>query len=389
MLTTLSLELGDSSADIRALFTTSLGSPYLQELTIQIAPQWQPLVTMTANEAKQSAVQIFNKLPKCLQEQLMATEFYLGALSWQAPSLRVLSAIDGGYLHRVLPTFPKLAHLVLDLWLPKISIDWACELPGLLTLRLNARVGLSGSYLEQDEWSVDLRPMTGLKHFSVTEFLPGKLWLPGSCQLHVGAFAAEAAMRMMYPIGSYIAPWVTRMEISRNAILGQGGTLLQLLGMDLHLDELTLRFEEIGREKEPLTISAASGNILTQAKQVTMHAKDINIDIPSNVNLAWVKVHMVAERLLLLSYKKPEVLLSGRATVMLQYSKTNLGNVHFMWRSIADRLGLSITKRDWKSEGKAMHSLCLSKGLGEDGQFLQAPRICRACMACLAYYGVL
>ncbi len=120
-----------------------------------------------------------------------------------------------------------------------------------------------------------------------------------------------------------------------------------------------------------------------------MYAKDINIVIPSDVELAWVRVGMFAERRLVLSFDKPEDLLSGRALVMLQYRHGNLGNMHIMWQSIAQRLGLRIIKRGWKSEGRVMRELCLSTGSADDERFLRAPCICRACLACLKYNGML
>ena len=391
ILRTLYFELGGTSRDIQEFTSATLCSSYLQQLTIQIAPQWQPLITLESSEAEQPDAQIFRKLPQLLQEQLMATKLCLEALSRQAPNLRVLSAINGGALHKVLPTFSKLAHLVLDLWLPRISIDWVQELPCLVTLRLNRHVEhwwISG----EGKWLLDLRPMSGLEHMSVTEYLPDRLWLPASCKLHVGDTVGRFVIPMLDPVHHWetpFVPWVTRMEISRTEIIARGGDLPGLLSLDLHLDELILRFEEIGNDAQPLSISARSCKILTQAKQVTMYAKDINIVIPSDVELAWVKVGMFAERWLVLSFDKPEVLLNGRALVMLQFRHSNLGKMYGMWQPIAQRLGLSITKRGWKAKGMVMHELCLSTGSAEDQRVLQAPCICHACLACLEYYGML
>ena len=391
----LSFELGATSQDIQAFTCTNPCLPYLQQLTIRMAPQWQPLITLTPREAELPAAQIFGKLPELLQQQLMATQLCLKALSRQAPNLHVLSTIDGGSLHKVLPTFQKLAHLVLDLWLPTISIDWVRELPCLVTLRLNRCVAHSPKRQnwssDQGKWLLDLRPMTGLEHLSVTDHLPDRLWLPTSCKLHVGDTAARFEFPMLDPVSlceQAFVPRVTRMEISRMEDILGGGELPDLLHLDLHLDDLILRFEEIGNDFQPLSISRFC-KILTQAKQVTMYAKDINIVIPSDVELAWVRVGMFAERRLVLSFDKPEDLLSGRALVMLQYRHGNLGNMHIMWQSIAQRLGLRIIKRGWKSEGRVMRELCLSTGSADDERFLRAPCICRACLACLKYNGML
>ena len=192
---------------------------------------------------------------------------------------------------------------------------------------------------------------------------------------------------MLDPMESNMAPWLTGMEISRTGF--DQNVLSNLLSMDLHLDELILRSDKIGNETKPLTISEPWSKTLIQAQQVTIYAKDMNIIIPSDLKFAWVKIGMFAERRLVLYYDKPEVLLGGRAIVMLQYSQTNLGNVDLLWRPTAQRLGLSIIKRDWESGGKAMQTVCLSKGSLEDERFLRASCICRACMTCLAYYDML
>ena len=133
MLRTLSVELGGSSRDIQALSTTTLCSPHLRQLTITSAPQWRPLVRFILREPRQPIAKLFGMLPEVVQEQLRATQACLQVLSRQAPNICALSAIEGGSLHTILPSFPKLAHLVLDLWVPSLNIDWVHELGDLET----------------------------------------------------------------------------------------------------------------------------------------------------------------------------------------------------------------------------------------------------------------
>ena len=393
MLSKLSLELVHSARDIQALSTANLCSPHLKQLIIQLSPQWPTAVNLGMTELPEplTVAELFGRLPGVLQEQLRAIHACLQALSRHALDLCVLSALEGGSLHEILPSFQKLTHLILDLWVPNLSIDWVHKLPCLVTLRLSAKVNFNEPYessdIRKNAWTLDLQPLTSLQHFSVMGHLPSRVWLPEFCQLHVGDTADVFGIPMVDPWETDMAPWLTRMEVARCSHDYFG--LPEILDLDLHLAELTLWFTDLGSKRQPFDVSKAPCRILRQAKQVTMRARDIIIHIPPDVKLAWVRIRMVAKRRLLLSYKKPEVLLSGRATVMLQYSQTNLGNVHVMWRPMAQRLGLSITKRDWESEGKAMYALCLTKGSKEDERFLQAPCICRACMECLEYYGML
>ena len=379
-LRSVSLELWETSEDIWTLMaaTFTCCMPQLQLVSIKMSPQWAASVSR-AWPLYQSPTFV-----ELHADQLSATKACLHVLGHKAPNLRALSTIDNGSLRTLPPSFSKLRHLVLDCWDPGFGETWVPELPQLETLRVKAPL--------YRRWLADLRAMTNLAYFSVMQHLPSAVQLPGPCQLHAGdidfnyqhlhldELRADMALRL---------PWLTRLQIAAREMSLIPKLNRKLLDLDLHLDELTLRFHDIGHDRFPIAISATSCAIIRQAKHVSLYAEDIVIHIASDANLAWLRVRIFAEMQLTLKYGDPEVLLKGRSAIMLQFSRTNILNASVVWRPIAKTLGLTISTSMSQHENKVMDTLCLSTGSTEDQRFLQAPCICHACMECLAYYDML
>lgn len=350
--------------------------PQLQQLSISMSPQWAASLNEAQRMRRGSCIVL-----GLLQDQLSATKACLQSLSRRAPNLRALSVIDDGTLRGLPSSFSMLTHVVLDRWDAVSGVAWVRELPQLKTLKVNACV--------QYTWwlDLDLRAMTSLEFLSITRHVFHALKLPGACQVHVGD-ASPCQIRSLEN-----APWLpqlTRVEIAVKKRLIDTDYNCSFLRLDLHLDDLTLRYRDIGlTDEEPILIPADSCPLLNQAKHVTLYAENIRIQIASDATLAWRKVRMIADRQLTLTYKEPEALLEGRTAIVLQYLQTNIHDPSVMWRPIAERLGLSITTSQSESEGKIRHRLCLSTGSTEDQEFMQAPCVCHACMECLAYYDML
>lgn len=378
-LTLVSLELWETSEDIWTLMPATLTCymPQLQQFVIKMSPKWAASVGIATVLPFQS------QSSKLHADQLSATKACLRLLGRKAPNLRALSMIDDGILRTLPLGFSKLKHLVLDCRDSIFDGTWVPELPQLKTLRVNVPT------LRQ--WSVDLRAMTSLEYFSVTRHVTEALQLPKARQVHMG----ELTLLQTSFLKADIAPWLpqlTRMEVALEASVSQ--YVDKWLDLDLHLDDLTLRFHDIGHDRKSFqsAISAESCPILRQAKHVSLYARDISIQIASDATLAWRKVRMIAERQLTLKYSKPEVLLEGRSAIVLRFSRTNILNASVMWRPIAKRLGLSFTTSESSSNSNyndVTHTLCLSTGSAEDHKFLRAPCVCHACMECLVYYDML
>ncbi|CAL5224784.1 g7527 [Coccomyxa viridis] len=246
MLRTLIMELGNTAGGICAFANDIRRAPHLQQLAIQMSPQWAATIAQ-AWKAPQPGV-IGNYLAT-LREQTAMAELCLSTLSSGAPAdLRTLAVIDDGNMHTVVPSFSALNHMSLDLCMPPISLAWVRELPQLQTLRLNVLVG--------HPWQLDLQPMADLAYVFIVGHLPDQLRLPELCQLHVGNTDNAGLFRVVEP---HIKPWLTRMDITREQADPGKLALSELLGLDLHLDELMLRFDEIGSDAKPLAISASSG----------------------------------------------------------------------------------------------------------------------------------
>ena len=373
------MELGNTAGGICAFANDIRRAPHLQQLAIQMSPQWAATIAQ-AWKAPQPGV-IGNYLAT-LREQTDMAELCLSTLSSEAPAdLRTLAVIDGGNMHTVVPSFSALNHLSLDLCMPPISLAWVRELPQLQTLRLNVLVG--------HPWQLDLQPMADLAYVFIVGHLPDQLRLPELCQLHVGNTDNAGLFRVVEP---QIKPWLTRMDITREQADPGKLALSELLGLDLHLDELMLRFDEIGSDAKPLAISASSWALLRQAKHVTLYARNINIFIASEANLAWLRVRLLARNRLMLSCEKPTEFLSGRTAIMFHYMQSNIGTANIFnveWQPLAKLLGLTINKSETRSEGKTFHRLWLTTNTAEDQLYLQTPCMCRTCMRCIEHYDLL
>ncbi len=371
-LRSVSLELCETSEDIWTLMADAFTRcmPQLQQLSIKMSPRWEASVRQALRLRDPSQPVLLLQ-----RDQLYAIKACLRLISRRAPNLHVLSIIGDGILHMLSPSFLNLKHLILDFWESVLSMTCLSQLPQLKTLKVNTPV--------HRKWAVDLSALTNLEYFSVMHYIPSPVQLPGPCEMHVG----NVSVFQWDSLTALGLPWLTRMEYSGSD--GNLNVFCELLDLDLHLDELTMRFYNIGYADEPVAIAADSGHLLRQAKNVTLYARDINITIAPNVNLAWLKVHIVAERQLTLSYMDPEVLLVGRSFIMLQFAQTNIRNASVIWRPLAKRLGLSIKTSRSQADEQVVEMLCLSTGSKEEQKSMQAHCICHACMECLAYYDML